>query len=206
MKDTLEFYNKIYDPLFIKKYTHESNRGDPALKIFKKFMNENDISINNMIDVGCAWGKTLEYWGKRKVKAVGVDVSKNVVEECKRIGYNCHLASATDLSIFKDQQFDLYMATDVYEHLRTEDLLHAIEEAKRITKKYFLIRVHPVLDKRGRRDITKALHLTIWSLDRWQEFFEGHKLNVIKIGEDGASAYRNVFLLSIDQIGLGNEG
>ncbi len=35
------------------------------------------------------------------------------------------------------------MATDVYEHLRTEDLSCAIEEAKRITKKYFLIRPHP---------------------------------------------------------------
>jgi ubiquinone/menaquinone biosynthesis C-methylase UbiE len=197
MKNTLDFYNKIYEPLFKKSYTKSLDRAGVAKEKFEEFMAKNNVVINSMIDVGCAWGKTLKYWKKKKAKVVGVDVSKRMVEKGKRQGYKCYLASATNLSIFPDKKFDLYMATDVYEHLRTEDLEYAIEEAKRITKKYLLIRPHPVLDKRGRKDITKALHLTVWSLEKWQQFFEDHGLNVIKIGEDGETVYKNVFLMTI---------
>ena len=84
------------------------------------------------------------------------------------------------------------MATDVYEHLRTEDLKDVIEEAKRITKKYFLIRPHPVIDKR------KTLHLTVWSLKEWENFFIENGLNIIKIGDNGETVYKNVFLMTIN--------
>ncbi len=197
MKDTLKFYSKIYDPLFKKKYTKSTNRGKPALRKFKEFTDTNNETINSMIDIGCAWGYTLKYWKKKNVKCVGVDVSKTIVSKCEKQGYDCYRASATDLSIFKDNQFDLYMATDVYEHLRKEDLPHAIGEAKRIVKKYLLIRPHPVLDKRGRSNIKEALHLTVWSLEKWQEFFEDNGLELINIGDDGEIVYKNVFLMKI---------
>ena len=83
------------------------------------------------------------------------------------------------------------MATDVYEHLRTEDLEDAIKEAVRVTKKYLLIRPHPCLDQR------KTLHLTVWSLEEWESFFEKYGLKIIKIGKHGDSAYKNVFLMEI---------
>jgi len=191
MKNTLDFYKDIYDPLFKKRYTKTSNRGKPALKKFREFMKKNDIEIKNMIDVGCAWGKTLEYWVNKKVKAYGVDVSKETVTYCQKKKFKCYLSSATDLSIFKDNKFDLYMATDVYEHLRTEDLDHAMKEAIRITKKYLVIRPHPVLDKR------KTLHLTVWSLSQWEDFFKKYNLNIIPIGDNGETVYKNVFLMSI---------
>ena len=197
MKNTLSFYNNIYEPLFKKKYTRSSNRGKVAIRKFEEFMVKNNIKVNSVIDVGCAWGKTLKYWNKKGIYVVGVDVSKRIVKKNKRQGYNCYLASATDLSIFEDKQFDLYIATDIYEHLRTKDLFYAIEEAKRITKRYLLIRPHPVLDKRGRQDISKALHLTVWNLDKWQKFFEDNRLNIIKIGESGEIVYKNTFLMSI---------
>lgn len=198
IKNTLGFYNKIYEPLMAKKYGNSSNRATPALRIFNEYAIKNDIKIKRAIDVGCRWGKSLKYWRSKGIKAIGVDVSKKVVKYCNKKGTKCYLASATDLSIFKDKQFDLYMATDVYEHLRTKDLGYAIKEAKRITKKYLLIRPHPALDKRGRKNIKEALHLTVWSLDKWQEFFEENGLNVIRVGENGEVTYKNVFLLSIN--------
>lgn len=198
MKNTLSFYKKIYEPLFQKKYTTSTNRGKVAIRKFEEFSKANKIKIKKVVDIGCAWGYTLQHWRKRSIKCVGVDVSKTAISHCKREGYQCYLSSATDLSVFNDKKFDLYMATDVYEHLREKDLEHAIEEAKRITKRYFLIRPHPSLDKMGREDKRKALHLTVWDLDKWEDFFESHGLNIIKIGDDGASAYKNVFLMSID--------
>ena len=197
MKDTLNFYSKIYDPLFKRRYTKSTNRGKPALRKFKEFMNNNEIKINRVLDVGCAWGYTLEYWMKEKVKCTGIDVSKTIIRKCEKKGYDCHMSSATNLSIFKDKKFDLYMATDVYEHLREKDLIHAINEAKRVTKKYLLIRPHPVLDKMGRENKSKALHLTVWSLERWQKFFEDNGLKMINIGDNGEVVYKNVFLMSI---------
>lgn len=83
------------------------------------------------------------------------------------------------------------MATDVYEHLRTEDLEDAIREAKRVTKKYLLIRPHPCRDQR------KKLHLTVWNLEEWESFFEKHGLKIIKIGKEGADSYKNVFLMEV---------
>jgi hypothetical protein len=189
MKDTLKFYNNIYEPLFKVNYTRSLNRGKIALKIFNNYIKKHNIKIKNMIDVGCAWGKTLDYWAKKKVKCCGVDVSNSIVGYCKKRKFKCYLASATDLSIFPDKKFDLYMATDVYEHLREDDLKDAIEEAKRITKKYFLIRPHPVLDKR------KILHLTVWSLNKWEDFFKKNNLKIIKIGENNESSYKNVFFM-----------
>ena len=192
MKNTLKYYRNIYEPLFAKNYTKSLNRGAVALRKFEEFSQKNGTKIESVIDVGCAWGKTIKYWKKKNIPIVGVDVSKRMVKKNKKKGYDCYLSSATDLSIFKDKQFDLYMATDVYEHLRTKDLFHAIEEAKRITKRYFLIRPQPVIDKRG------TLHLTVWSLEKWQDFFEKNDLKVISIGKNGEVWYKNVFLMEFN--------
>ena len=199
MKDTLKFYNKIYNPLFKGNYTKSTHRGGVSLMVFEKFSKKNNIKIKNVLDVGCAYGKTLKYWRNKNIKSTGVDVSDIAVKYCIKNRFKCFKLSATDLSVFKDNQFDLYMASDVYEHLRTDDLNNAIEEAKRITKKYLLIRPHPVLDTLGRQDITKALHLTVWSLEKWQKFFEDKGLDIIKIGENGETVYKNVFLMSINK-------
>ena len=51
-----------------------------------------------MIDVGCAWGKTLKYWHKKSVKVTGVDVSERMIRKNKKKGFECYLSSATDLS------------------------------------------------------------------------------------------------------------
>lgn len=189
-KADIKFYGSIYDPLFKKNYTKGCDRGKIAINLFAKYSYKHNIEIKKVLDVGCAWGKSLKYWSKRNIQCAGVDISKTVVKYCKKMGFKCYLSSATDLSIFKDKEFDLYMSTDVYEHLRTEDVDRAIKEAKRVTKKYFLIRPHPGLDKRGKANIKDALHLTVWSLEKWRDFFEDHGLKVLKTRE-------NVFFMKV---------
>ena len=191
--DTLSYYRKIYDPLFkTEDYNHVLFRGKPSLRVFQKYAKERKIKIKQVVDIGCSWGKCLEYWKTKNIEAWGVDVSPTVVNYCiKRKKLQCVLASATNLPMFNDSQFDLYMASDVYEHLREDDLSHAISEAKRITKKYFVIRPHPVIDMR------KKLHLTVWTLEKWEQFFISHGLKIKKIGENGESTYKNVFLMTI---------
>jgi len=168
MKNTLEFYQNIYEPLFRKKklkYSTQFTTSWTSLMAFYALARKENLEIKKVIDVGCARGKTFKSWLEHNIDVVGVDVSQLAVNKCIKKGFKAHVASVTDLSIFPDQSFDLYFATDIYEHLRTEDLDDAIEEAKRITKKYFLIKPFPGEDAR------KSLHLTCWSLGEWEDFF-----------------------------------
>lgn len=191
MKDTLKFYKDIYEPLFETGYTKKSNRAAPAFEALEKWQKENNFEVKSVVDVGCAWGKALKYWKNRKAEdIVGVDVSPLIVNRLKKKGWDAILASATDLSKIEDGRFDLYMSTDCYEHLTEEDLHHAIEEAKRVSKEYIMIRAHPTQDKRG------YLHLTIWSNEQWKQFFEDHDLEVLSLDMgDGLWHYKNTHLM-----------
>lgn len=196
MKDSIDFYSKIYTPLFKKNYTKSGDRSKIALRSLDRYLNKIDDNIRSVIDVGCAWGKALRYWREKGAdKIVGVDVCKKIVNKNKNKGFKCFYASATDLRDFEDNSFELYMATDVYEHLRTKDLDDAIHEAMRISKKYILIRPHFSLDKRGRSNRKKALHLTVWKLAEWIDFFQKHDLELLPIGDDGQCFHENVFLM-----------
>ena len=140
--------------------------------------------------IGCAVksnGKVL-YQSEVQIRQ---DVSKIVVKHCKKHKLNCKRSSATDLSKFNDNSFDLYMSTDVYEHIRAKDLKFAIEEAIRVTSKYFLIRVHTTLDKKG------TLHLTVWDLDRWASFFMNNGLKILNFGDGEFNTYKNTFFMEI---------
>lgn len=193
MKDTLEFYKDIYEPLFQKGYTKKSDRAKPSLDALELWQEVSGVEFENILDVGCAWGKTLNYWKKKNVPAVGVDVSPKIVRRCNNNDLEAHLASATDLSMFDDNQFDLYMSTDVYEHLREEDMEAAIKEAIRVTRRYVLIRAHPVPDKRG------TLHLTLWTSDKWREFFESYGLEIISIGLGGLWHHKNTHFMRLNK-------
>jgi len=190
VKNTLKFYSKIYEPLFAKGYTQNTDRARVSLERFYEFIDKNGIKIKTAVDVGCAHGKALKFLSTRNIKAVGIDVSKRMVNKCIRGGFEAYFASATDLSLFPDKNFDIYLSADVYEHIRTEDLVDAIEEAKRITKKYLIIRPHPALDKR------KTLHLTVWSIPQWKDFFESQHLKVLEYG-DSTTFYRNSFIMKV---------
>lgn len=193
MKNSLDFYDNIYSRLFRRKYTKKGDRSVVSLERFEQWRKDNPIEINSVIDVGCAWGKALQYWKNAGVeKIVGVDVSDVPLQKCRELGFEVYRTSATDLSMIPNKSFDLYTSTDVYEHIRTDDLDESIEEAKRITNKLLLIRVHPSKDRRGK------LHLTVWRLEEWQKFFERHNCKIIPFGENGDMWYYNTFLLKPD--------
>jgi len=198
-KDTLSFYKDIYEPLFQKNYTRKSNRASKSYdKLEELELNGEIDKIESILDVGFSWGRNLKYWRAKGRQVTGVDVTPRMVERSKAKGFDVHLASATDLSIFPDNSFDMYMATDVFEHLRTEDLDDAIKEAKRVARKYILVQPHPGLDRRGLKNIEKALHLTVWSMEEWEKFFEGYDLSFLKLGDD-ENWYKHTFLMKVKQ-------
>ncbi|MEM9374392.1 MAG: class I SAM-dependent methyltransferase [Planctomycetota bacterium] len=88
-------------------------------------------------------------------------------------GLHVHLASATDLP-FDDEQFELVMSTDCIEHLRPDDVVTAVDEAWRVSSKYFAFKINPRTDRnRMRKFLARTpLHLTLMPLEAWTALFE----------------------------------
>ena len=153
----IEEYQEIY-----KKYRAKSFRSSALITYFA---NHYDLTkVNKIIDVGCGIGRSLPVLHKMGLDAIGVEVSEKSIEKArKNTGGTIVMASACDLSMFRDKEFDIYLSADVFEHLSPEDIDQSISEAMRITSQYILFRVHPVMDKR------KKYHLTIMPLVEWEQ-------------------------------------
>lgn len=84
-----------------------------------------------LLDIGCSIGATLAAAERLGWTASGVDVSRNSVEACRRIGLDCHTISDHQLP-FDDNTFDVVSNWHVIEHV--EDVHQTLAEWKRVMK------------------------------------------------------------------------
>lgn len=100
------------------------------------------LSLNSVLDVGCGEGITL-----RKLEELGIgkqNVGVDYSEDAIKIGKLHHpdldirIGNIYDLA-FENNSFDAVICTEVLEHL--EDPSKAVDELKRVTKKYIIISV-----------------------------------------------------------------
>ena len=61
MKNSIEFYKKIYDPSLKKNHTRCGDRSRVALRAFERHCDRNNVVISSVIDAGCVWGKCISY-------------------------------------------------------------------------------------------------------------------------------------------------
>ncbi len=94
---------------------------------------ENYRENTEILDVGCSGGALMGFLKARGFKKLqGIDIDKNAIEICSKKGItNVHVADAEKTG-FKDQQFDILIASDVLEHIKFED--KALFEWYRILK------------------------------------------------------------------------
>lgn len=101
-----------------------------------------DLRIESVLDVGCGEGFTLNKLSENKIgkRLEGIDFQKSAIEIGRKLHPHLKLETGTiyDLS-FKDNSFDLVMATEVLEHL--EDPRKGLKELIRVSKKYLLLSV-----------------------------------------------------------------
>lgn len=83
-----------------------------------------------ILDAGCGAGGTMAYLS-RYGTVVGIDISEEMVEHCRKMGLPAHRASVAKLP-FEDQSFDLALCLDVLEHLHDDRA--ALEELKRVVR------------------------------------------------------------------------
>lgn len=181
-------YKRIYELLYsIGYHSKQKNHGKKWVKYLTT-----SYSFDSVLEIGCSNGVAVRAFRSRGINAYGLDASEIAIRMCAEGSFvpNCIVASATDVP-FIDNFVDAVYSCDVYEHLTEDDVIKAIKEAHRLTKKYFFI----VLDCQieGNREwITKAkekfpnefedidnLHVTVWPEYKWKNTIESHGFKYI---------------------------
>jgi len=95
-------------------------------------------NISRVIDIGCGEGFIINCLDMPDV--TGVDISKNALKLAKDKNRNSNLCAGSVYELsFKNDSFDLAIATEVLEHL--EEPERAIQEIKRVSRNYCVFSV-----------------------------------------------------------------
>jgi len=92
--------------------------------------------VESVLDAGCGNGFITNAL-PNGLRVVGLDISQEALRYVER---EKKLGSITNLP-FEDKSFDLIMTNDVIEHLDEEDLRKALNELRRVARKYILVTV-----------------------------------------------------------------
>jgi ubiquinone/menaquinone biosynthesis C-methylase UbiE len=144
---------------------------------------------STLLDVGCGVGIFLDLlYKKRKIKGMGIDISKDKVNFAKKHGILAEVGDAGSLR-FDDRSFDVITALEVLEHLPYGTYEQALKEIARCAKKAIIISV-PYSEKRQfikcpycGTIFNPNYHLRVFNENTLSSLFPGFKTKkIIKIG------------------------
>lgn len=102
----------------------------------------NLIDIKSALDVGCGEGYIIKYLRKHnnKIYIEGVDISEEVLEIAQKLNPGVKFSKGSIYNLkYRHTSFDVVLAIEILEHL--EEPKKAIEELKRVSKKYIILSV-----------------------------------------------------------------
>lgn len=120
-----------------------------------------------VLDLGCGMG----YWGmilkNRGHKIVGVDVSSSYLNLLKMLDvYESLLKSSACALPFREAEFDTVLAIETIEHLRKQDGLELLRQAKEVSDRVI---VTTPLDISGNEDLPDWVPESEHHLSSWTE-------------------------------------
>ncbi len=105
-----------------------SARRDMIYKLIKNYHRDSEI-----LEIGCSGGPLIKFLkGQGFNNIQGIDINEAAIEICKQKGINNVRVADARKTGFKDQQFDIVIASDVLEHIKDE--AEAASEWRRILK------------------------------------------------------------------------
>jgi len=149
-----------------------------------------DLEIKSVLDVGCGEGFTLNKLSEEGIgeKLEGVDFLKKAIEIGKKLHPKLTLKQGNIYKLeYKNNSFDLVMATEVLEHL--EDPKRGLRELVRVSKRYLLLSVpnepffmgaNFLRGKNLSRWGNDIEHIQHWSSESFQKFAQSEGLKIIK--------------------------
>ena len=137
-KDKLsDFYNKFNEDKRLNT-RHGQVEFFTSMKYIHEYLSNND----KVVDIGAGSGKYSITLKNEGYDVTAVELVRPNIGKIKRNDPTLKVieANATDLSMFKDNEFDVAIMFGPMYHLYTkEDRLKALNEVKRITKKYIFV-------------------------------------------------------------------
>lgn len=122
-------YELKYHKLEEKNWWFISRR-DMILQLMKK------ININKnakILEMGCSGGPLIQFLTQNGFQnIIGIDISKSAIELCKNRGIKHVEVMDGAKTRFKDNEFDLVIASDILEHIKNDSA--ALSEWHRILK------------------------------------------------------------------------
>lgn len=194
MSGFIDYYNK--EAVFMKEGYEEKyhflennhwwfrSRKDIILKLLQGFSFKKNVRI---LDVGCSGGNLIKFLKKNQFSNIyGIDISQKAVFLARNQGLeNIQRINALRTN-FKDEFFDIIIASDILEHLK--DNKKALWEWKRVLKRNgrivvfvpafnFLWSKHDKdnghfrrYDKKKLKELCREVDLTIERIDYWNFF------------------------------------
>ncbi len=154
-------------------FSYDPRFWEPVVPTFQKHWNlkEND----SVLDVGCAKGFMLYDLQKLipGLEVYGVDISKYAIENVKKeVKEYCKVSNATELP-FDDKSIDVCISVTTLHNLEEKDLIKALLEIERITKRGSFITVDAYRNEKEkeRMDAWNLTAKTVMHVDKWKQFF-----------------------------------
>ena len=140
---------------WLKIYSkNDEDKGDPSREFIVDpalWGQLGEIKGLRILDAGCGNGYLSRQLAKKGAQVVGVDISKDFIEFCKKreelehLGCEFFIGSLTELSFLESESFDLVVSNIVM--VDVQDYLTAFKEINRVLKKkgrFVWSNLHPV--------------------------------------------------------------
>ena len=134
-KKLVEYYNKHNEDKRLKT-KHANIEFITAMKYIHEYIKEG----YSILDVGAGTGAYSIPLRDEGYDVTAVELVKQNLKYMEKANINCYQGTATNLSKFKDNSYDIVLLFGPMYHLLTmEEKIKALEEAKRVSKKYIFI-------------------------------------------------------------------
>ena len=134
-KELINYYNKHNeDKRLLTK--HANIEFITAIKYIKDYLKDG----YKILDVGAGTGRYSLELQRYGYDVTAVELVKHNLRYIEKKGIKCYQGNAIDLSRFEDNTFDIVLLFGPMYHLLTmEEKVKALEEAKRVSRKYIFI-------------------------------------------------------------------
>ncbi len=126
----LDHFYKQFEDKFRGSEEDIKKRVSEYLPVFKKLTPE--LKKKDIIDLGCGRGEFLSFAKDNKLKAIGVDMNKSMVDRAKALGYDAYENDAISyLTTRKQNSIAAVTGFHLVEHIPFESLVEMFEECYR---------------------------------------------------------------------------
>ena len=101
------------------------------------FKSLDPYNVRSALEVGCNVGTNMEYLKEMGCEVAGVDLNAHALNIADKKGLEVYYGNANDLDIASDE-YDLVFTVGVLIHLNTPDLIRAMQEMRRVSRKFVM--------------------------------------------------------------------